>query len=95
MLKQKDFLHKLTLVLQFHGQRLGVMADRSPKCHPEIAGEGIEYLWGLATFWYRQSPIGGKCTKELFHKLVGEATGGSSVLNIERVCPCSKKQERT
>ncbi len=26
----------------------GVVVDRTPKCHCKIAGEGIEYSWGLA-----------------------------------------------
>jgi hypothetical protein len=47
MKKQSDFLHELTL-LQYYGQKLGVQVDRTPKCHPEMAGEGIEYLWALA-----------------------------------------------
>jgi hypothetical protein len=41
MKKQSDFLHELTL-LQYYGQKLGVQVDRTPKCHPEMAGEGIE-----------------------------------------------------
>jgi hypothetical protein len=28
--------------LQYVGQKLGLMIDRSPKYHPECAGEGIE-----------------------------------------------------
>ena len=45
--KQADFCNELTL-LQYHARKLGALVDRSPKCHPELAGEGIEYLWGLA-----------------------------------------------
>jgi hypothetical protein len=26
-------------------EQLGVEVDRSTKCHPEMAGEGIEYSW--------------------------------------------------
>ena len=37
---QQDFHAELTL-LQFHGVKLGAIIDRSPKCHPEIAGKGI------------------------------------------------------
>ena len=39
---QADFLNEVTL-LQFHAAKLVVSVDRSPKCHPELAGEGIEY----------------------------------------------------
>ena len=47
MQKQQDFMSELTL-LQFHGNKLGVTIDRSPKCHPEITGEGIEFIWAIA-----------------------------------------------
>ena len=40
---QQDFTNEITL-LQLHAQKLGVSIDHSPKCHPELAGEGIEYL---------------------------------------------------
>ena len=65
MTRQSDFINELTL-LQYHGQKLGVVVDRSPKCHPEIAGEGIEYLWGLSKFWYRRTPIHTKRSKDNF-----------------------------
>ena len=52
MKRQLDFVNELTL-LQFHGHLMGITVDRSPKCHPEVAGEGIEYLWGLAKMYYR------------------------------------------
>ena len=42
-----DFAEEETL-LQYHGRFLGVIVDRTPKCHPEIAGEGIEYDWAAA-----------------------------------------------
>ena len=69
--KQADFCNELTL-LQYHARKLGALVDRSPKCHPELAGEGIEYLWGLAKLWYRKSPISSKRSKELSRKLVKE-----------------------
>lgn len=28
---------------------ISMSVDRTPKCHPELAGEGIEYSWGVAT----------------------------------------------
>ena len=84
MNKQRDFVNELTL-LQYHGQKLGVVIDCTPKCHPEIAGEGIEYLWGLAKFWYRRAPIAKKQSKDSFRKLVCSATDGNTVLNLHRV----------
>ena len=44
---QADFVNEITL-LQSHIEKLGSSVDRSPKCHPELAGEGIEYVWALA-----------------------------------------------
>jgi hypothetical protein len=37
-----DFLGEKTS-LMYLGERLGVEVDCSTKCHPELAGEGIEY----------------------------------------------------
>ena len=37
-----DFLGEKTS-LMYLGEHLGVEVDHSTKCHPELAGEGIEY----------------------------------------------------
>ena len=66
---QADFVNEVTL-LQFHATKLGVCIDRTPKCHPELACEGIEYAWALAKLKYRKAPIGEKRSKEKFRKLV-------------------------
>ena len=47
-------------MLQFYARHLGVMIDRIPKCHPEVAGEGIEYGWGTSKGWYRKQPLSQK-----------------------------------
>jgi hypothetical protein len=49
-----------------------VRVDRTPKCHPELAGEGIEYMWALAKLYYRHKPLGLKWSKDSFRKLVDE-----------------------
>ena len=54
-----DFKAELTL-LQYRAKQLGVAVDCSPKYHPEIAGEGIEFCWGIAKNWY--------CSKNLKEK---------------------------
>jgi hypothetical protein len=71
MEKQPDFCQELTL-LQYYAEQMGVKVDRSPKCHPEIAGEGIEYIWALAKLYYRMQSIERKRSKENFRKLVQE-----------------------
>ena len=39
-----DFL-SIKTCLMYLAEWLGVEVDRSTKCHPEMAGEGIEYSW--------------------------------------------------
>ena len=87
---QHDFTKEITL-LQFHGKQMGVTVDRTPKCHPEIAGEGIEYAWGIAKLIYRRAPIACKKTKEKFIKLVRECTDSTTSLSVNRIRSCSKK----
>jgi hypothetical protein len=48
-----DFEEEETL-LQVMASKMGVLVDRSPKCHCEIAGEGIEYSWACTKNHYRQ-----------------------------------------
>ena len=45
----------------------------SPKYHCELAGEGVEYCWGLAKRFYRSVGIEEKRTKEKFQKIVRES----------------------
>jgi hypothetical protein len=60
-----DFIQEETL-LQYHGRLLGVKVERTPKYHPEIAGKGIEYIWGCAKGVYRRLPISEKKSKIKF-----------------------------
>ncbi len=64
-----DFLDEKTC-LMFLGERLDVEVDRSTKCHPELAGEGIEYSWGRAKSVYRRAKLSNKKGKENFRALV-------------------------
>jgi hypothetical protein len=36
---------------------MGVIINRTPKCHCEFAGEGIEYSWGCSKNEYWGKPI--------------------------------------
>ena len=58
-----DFKAEITL-LQYQTKQLGVEVDCSPKYHCEIAGEAIEYCWGLSKNKYRVVSISRKRTKE-------------------------------
>ena len=87
---QEDFTDEITL-LQYHAQQLGVRVDRTPKCHPEVAGEGIEYAWGIAKLFYRRSDIREKRNKNSFMTLVRKATDSTGELDINRIRSCSRK----
>ena len=89
MEKQQDFLSELTL-LQYHAAKLGVLIDRTPKCHPEIAGEGIEYVWGVAKMTYRLLPIANKQKKEGFKQAVHSCFSPDK-LSISTVRKCGKR----
>ena len=69
MANTTDFQNEESL-LQSKGRELGVLVDRSPKCHCEIAGEGIEYSWGFSKNRYRRLPLKNKRKKDEFRNLV-------------------------
>jgi hypothetical protein len=77
-----DFIEEETL-LQYHGKLLGVTVDRTPKCHPEMAGEGVEYSWGCAKGLYRWLSIAEKKKKEKFRDSVRKCLD-PDVLSVER-----------
>jgi hypothetical protein len=84
-----DFEEEETM-LQSMGRSLGVLIDRTPKCHPELAGEGIEYSWGCAKNFYRRLPLDEKRRKEKFMGSVRRSME-REVLNQERVIKFSKR----
>ena len=90
MSMQEDFWDEVTL-LQFHTHILGVTLDHSPKCHPEVAGEGIEYLWALAKLQYCRSSFSLKRNKESFIKLLYSCLDNETVLNLQRAQSCSRR----
>ena len=53
--KQPDFLEETTLLEDMVSQR-GYFLRPSPICHPEIAGQGVEYSWGMSKRYYRGMP---------------------------------------
>ena len=64
-----DFAEEESL-LQTNARKMGVLVDRTPKCHAEIAGEGIEYTWGYGKNHYRRQPLSLKGKKDTFLLLV-------------------------
>ena len=77
----KNLLHLLDSCEDFintHSQIKQTVLDlggdvvSTPICHPELAGEGIEYCWGRAKYIYRRerSKIEGTIDREKFNELV-------------------------
>lgn len=90
MLSQPDFLDEETM-LQYHGRLMGVSVDRTPKCHPELAGEGIEYAWGCAKGAYRRMDIVMKRGKDNFRESVRKSLDNLSILTLPRMRKFSKR----
>jgi hypothetical protein len=78
-----DFENEETM-LQTKGQEMGMLVDRTPKCHCELAGEGIEYSWGCAKNLYRRQPLKTKRGKTNFRATVRQCFS-REILTIERV----------
>lgn len=75
-----DFENEKSL-LHYHGEQLGCIIFNSPKCTPEVAGEGIEYDWGVSKLWYRLQDFKLKKSKTSFKELVKKAIG-TEVLSL-------------
>ena len=67
-----DFEEEESL-LQSKGRLLGAVIDQTPKCHCELAREGIEYSWGCAKNFFRQQPLKDKRKKKILEALWGIA----------------------
>ena len=79
-----DFKTELTL-LQFWASQLGVTVECSPKFHPEIAGEGVEFCWALGKNTYRTHSVEEKRTKSKYLQLVKECTCSDTVITKQEV----------
>ncbi|KAI2496293.1 hypothetical protein MHU86_18205 [Fragilaria crotonensis] len=84
-----DFAEEMT-ALQHVGNELGVSVIISPKFHAELAGEGIEYSWGVTKGLYRRKPLHSKRSKEAFRGLVVECTS-RDILRTETVRKLSRR----
>eukprot|EP00978_Attheya_sp_CCMP212_P007743 scaffold18000_cov44-Attheya_sp.AAC.1 len=74
----RDFVEEKTL-LQHMGEEIGndqrikITINRTPKCHPEVAGEGMEYSWAMSKIYIRSVPINKRRTLSQFHEHVNFA----------------------
>jgi len=85
----RDFEEEESL-LQSQGRSLGIIVDRTPMCHCELAGEGIEYSWGCSKNYYRGRPISEKRKKENFRSTVRQCLS-NNILTTERVRKFSRR----
>ena len=88
-----DFKNEFTL-LQYRAAQLGVTINCSPKFHPEIAGEGVEYCWGLGKNTYRRYSVADKRTKSKYIDLVKKCTCPNTVLTKQQVRTFGKRTRR-
>eukprot|EP00957_Ditylum_brightwellii_P115451 8805798-Ditylum_brightwellii.AAC.1 len=82
-----DFIKEETLLQQrAHqlGENLGVsvVVDHTPKGHPELAGEDIEYTWVNSKIFLCRVPIAKMKTVEQFHKQIRLALSTSKGANL-------------
>jgi hypothetical protein len=78
-----DFINEEGM-LQHIGNGLGVEVLLTPKCHAELAGESVEYIWGGAKGEYRQLSLAQKRGKDNFKASLHHCLS-EEVITIERV----------
>eukprot|EP00978_Attheya_sp_CCMP212_P012663 scaffold31668_cov55-Attheya_sp.AAC.4 len=77
-------------LLQHMGIKIGcdrnisIIIDRTPKCHPEVAGEGIEYTWAMSKIYMRNVPINKRRTLCQFHEHVRLALSRTDGVALEK-----------
>ena len=78
-----DFLNEEGM-LQHIANSIGVQVLLTPKCHAELAGEGVEYVWGRAKAEYRRLSLAQKRGKDNFKASLNYCLS-EEVIRIERV----------
>ena len=77
--------------LQHVAKMLGVMVMLTPKCHPEMAGEGVEYAWAGAKNAYRNLALKDKKGINNFRK--SDKSGLSDkVLSVQKIRKFGQRQ---
>jgi len=80
---EKSAMQKLAEDLSsLHDRKIDLLI--TPKYHCKLAGEGIEYGWGLFKKYYRQSPHGEKKGKDRFKDCVKKCLRKVIVDHIRR-----------
>jgi hypothetical protein len=85
-----DFADEIT-ELQAKGEEMEVRVIPTTKFHAEMAGEGIEYLWGVGKGWYRSKPLELIRKKASFLQLVHDVLDPESARTKKRAWSFSKR----
>jgi hypothetical protein len=78
-----DFLNEEGM-MQHVGTKLGVEVMLTPKCHAEMAGEGVEYMWACSKGAYRNLTLKEKKGKENFMTGVRHCLS-AQVISVQRI----------
>jgi hypothetical protein len=79
-----DFANEISQ-LQAIGEKMGSEIMLTPKFHCEMAGEGIEYAWGVSKSIYRSMKLADKKSLSGFHNLVKNRCLSCRAIPIESV----------
>ena len=86
----EDFQNEISQ-LEYIVSCFGYVVITTPKYHAELAGEGIEYAWGVSKSVYRKAPWEQRKGKAAFMQLVKDALCTHRVLTLINVRKFSKK----
>jgi hypothetical protein len=88
-----DFQDEETM-LMVYGKQMGVSVDRPPKCHLEMAGEGIEYVWAGSKQAFRLTPLTLQRNKKGFHAFLVRNCLDEKTLNLIYMRKCTAHARR-
>lgn len=71
--------------LETLAEEIGVVVESSPKCHPEIAGEGIEYTFAAYKMDYRKKNT--YCSRTMHTRVLASL----DVLNVTTIRKCCRR----
>ena len=87
MSKCDDFLGEKSAMVSLL-DAIGVEMEQTPKCHPELAGCGIEYTWGYSKMYFRRNndfcAVKEKFLKRVLHSFSSDVIGVDQVRNYAR-----------
>ena len=78
-----DFLNEEGM-LQYIATKIGVTVLLTPKCHAELAGEGIEYMWACSKGAYRNLSLKEKKRKQNFNASVRHCLS-EQIVTVRRI----------